>query len=125
MSDTFGQRLHAALDLHGALCVGIDPHAALLSAWGLDATASGARDFGLRVVEAARGRVGVVKPQVAFYERYGSRGFAALELRAAILARLKLCRYVAGARSQRFLLSRFARIGGGIGARLPNFVFVL
>jgi orotidine-5'-phosphate decarboxylase len=31
------------------------------------------------VVEAASGRVGVVKPQVAFYERYGSKGFAALE----------------------------------------------
>ncbi len=37
------------------------------------------RAFGLRVVEAAAGRVGVVKPQVAFYERYGSKGFAALE----------------------------------------------
>lgn len=79
MSDSFGQRLSAALDAHGALCVGIDPHAALLSAWGLDATADGAREFGLRVVEAATGRVGVVKPQVAFYERYGSKGFAALE----------------------------------------------
>jgi len=79
VSETFGQRLRAALDTHGALCVGIDPHAALLSAWGLDATADGARELGLRVVEAAAGRVGVVKPQVAFYERYGSRGFAALE----------------------------------------------
>ncbi|MCJ1707321.1 orotidine-5'-phosphate decarboxylase [Microbacterium sp. VKM Ac-2923] len=79
MNESFGQRLSAALDAHGALCVGIDPHTALLSAWGLDATADGARDFGLRVVEAAVGRVGVVKPQVAFYERYGSKGFAALE----------------------------------------------
>ena len=79
MSETFGQRLSAALNAHGALCVGIDPHAALLSAWGLDATADGAREFGLRVVAAAVGRVGVVKPQVAFFERYGSRGFAALE----------------------------------------------
>lgn len=79
MSETFGQRLATALETHGALCVGIDPHAALLSAWGLDATPDGARTFGLRVVEAAVGRVGVVKPQVAFYERYGSKGFAALE----------------------------------------------
>jgi orotidine-5'-phosphate decarboxylase len=76
---TFGQRLSAALDEHGPLCVGIDPHEALLNAWNLDASADGAREFGLRVVEAAAGRVGVVKPQVAFYERYGSRGFAALE----------------------------------------------
>jgi len=31
------------------------------------------------VVEAATGRVAVVKPQVSFFERYGSAGFAALE----------------------------------------------
>jgi orotidine-5'-phosphate decarboxylase len=35
------------------------------------------------VVDAAAGRVGVVKPQVAFFERYGSAGYAALE---AVLA---------------------------------------
>ncbi|MDF2491488.1 MAG: orotidine-5-phosphate decarboxylase [Microbacterium sp.] len=82
---SFGQRLRAALDDHGALCVGIDPHASLLSAWGLAASADGARELGLRVVEAASGRVGVVKPQVAFFEQYGSQGFAALEdvMRAA------------------------------------------
>jgi len=76
---TFGQRLGAALDAHGPLCVGIDPHAGLLDSWGLDASAAGTREFGLRVVEAAAGRVGVVKPQVAFFERWGSAGFAALE----------------------------------------------
>lgn len=76
---TFGQRLRAALDEHGPLCVGIDPHVGLLEAWGLDAAATGVREFGLRVVEAAAGRVGVVKPQVAFFERYGSAGYAALE----------------------------------------------
>ncbi|WP_404432829.1 orotidine-5'-phosphate decarboxylase [Microbacterium lacus] len=75
----FGARLRTALDLYGPLCVGIDPHTHLLEQWGLDAAASGARDFGLRVVEAAAGRVGVVKPQVAFFEAYGSAGFAALE----------------------------------------------
>ena len=76
---SFGARLRVALDTHGPLCVGIDPHEALLRAWGLEVSASGARDFGLRTVDAAAGRVGVVKPQVAFFERYGSAGFAALE----------------------------------------------
>ncbi|MFL1999107.1 MULTISPECIES: orotidine-5'-phosphate decarboxylase [unclassified Microbacterium] len=76
---TFGQRLTGALDAHGALCVGIDPHEALLKTWGLAASADGIREFGLRVVEASAGRVGIVKPQVAFFERYGSKGFAALE----------------------------------------------
>lgn len=76
---TFGQRLRTALDTYGALCVGIDPHESLLSAWGLTPSAEGARELGLRVVDAAAGRVGVVKPQVAFFEQYGSRGIAALE----------------------------------------------
>ena len=76
---TFGQRLWDALATHGALCVGIDPHESLLAAWGLEASAAGVREFGLRVVEASAGRVGVVKPQVAFFEQYGSRGLAALE----------------------------------------------
>ena len=76
---TFGQRLRTALDEHGPLCVGIDPHQSLLAAWGLDASAAGVRELGLRTVEAASGRVGVVKPQVAFFEQFGSAGFAALE----------------------------------------------
>jgi len=75
----FGHRLQVVLAERGQLCVGIDPHASLLSDWGLEVTASGAREFGLRVVEAAAGRVGVVKPQVAFFERFGAAGFAALE----------------------------------------------
>lgn len=79
----FGDRLAAVFDRFGQLCVGIDPHAWLLQEWGLPDSASGARDFGLRVVEAAAGRAGIVKPQVAFFERYGSAGFAALE---AVLA---------------------------------------
>lgn len=76
---SFGERVTAALTAHGPLCVGIDPHAALLEQWGTDASASAARDFGLRIVDAAAGRVGIVKPQVAFFERYGSAGYAALE----------------------------------------------
>ncbi|REJ05483.1 orotidine-5'-phosphate decarboxylase [Microbacterium bovistercoris] len=79
MTESFGARLRAALDEHGPLCVGIDPHASLLDTWGLGQDAVGVREFGLRVVDAAAGRVGVVKPQVSFFERFGSRGFAALE----------------------------------------------
>lgn len=75
----FGARLRAALDAHGPLCVGIDPHEHLLVDWSLPVTADGVREFGLRVVDAAAGRVGVVKPQAAFFERFGAAGFAALE----------------------------------------------
>lgn len=76
---SFGERLDATFARYGQLCVGIDPHAFLLSEWGLTDTAAGVRDFGLRVVEAASGEVGIVKPQVAFFERHGSAGYAALE----------------------------------------------
>ena len=31
------------------------------------------------MVEASAGRVGIVKPQIAFFERLGAAGFAALE----------------------------------------------
>jgi orotidine-5'-phosphate decarboxylase len=76
---SFGERLQAAIDAHGTLCVGIDPHAFLLAEWDLPDSADGLRDFGLRVVDAAAGRVAIVKPQVAFFERHGSAGLAALE----------------------------------------------
>ncbi len=79
MTERLGERIRAALAARGPLCVGIDPHAALLTAWGLDDSAAGAREFGLRTVDAAASRVGIVKPQVSFFERFGSAGFAALE----------------------------------------------
>lgn len=75
----FAERLRGALDTYGPLCVGIDPHAHLLAEWGLPASAAGARDLGLRTIEAAAGVVAAVKPQVAFFERFGGAGFAALE----------------------------------------------
>jgi orotidine-5'-phosphate decarboxylase len=79
VSERFGERVRAAVHARGPLCVGIDPHAALLAAWGLTDDAQGVREFGLRTVEAASGRVAVVKPQVSFFERFGSQGIAALE----------------------------------------------
>ena len=75
----FGARLARAFRERGHLCVGIDPHRSLLDAWGLDDDARGLEEFGLRVVEATAGRAGIVKPQVAFFERHGSAGYAALE----------------------------------------------
>lgn len=75
----FGERLAGVFATSGHLCVGIDPHPYLLEAWGLPDSADGLREFGLRVVDAAAERAGIVKPQVAFFERHGSRGFAALE----------------------------------------------
>lgn len=75
----FGERLAAAMDAHGPLCVGIDPHASLLDAWGLPDDAAGLREFAHRVMDAVAGRVAAVKPQAAFFERHGSAGVAVLE----------------------------------------------
>lgn len=76
---TFGQRLRAATDLHGPLCAGIDPHRALVESWGLGYDLDGLRRFTDACVEAFAGHVGVVKPQSAFFEVFGSRGVAVLE----------------------------------------------
>jgi orotidine-5'-phosphate decarboxylase len=75
----FAARVLAAVDGSGPLCAGIDPSPALLAAWGLPDSADGLRSFGLGCVEAFAGVVPVVKPQVAFFERWGAAGFTALE----------------------------------------------
>ena len=75
----FGDRLDECFSLHGRLCVGIDPHVSLLDEWGLPDSDAGMREFGLRVVDATARRAGIVKLQVAFFERHGSAGYAALE----------------------------------------------
>lgn len=75
----FGERLAGVLTNRGPLCLGIDPHAYLLDRWGLRDDADGLRTFALRAVEAAATTVGIVKPQVAFFERHGAAGFAVLE----------------------------------------------
>jgi len=75
----FGARLAAAVAATGPLCLGIDPSAALLDAWGLPDDPSGLRRFALRCVEAVAGVLPAVKPQVAFFERHGAAGYAALE----------------------------------------------
>jgi len=76
---TFGARLTTAIAERGRFCVGVDPHAALLRDWGLDDDVAGLERFALTVVEAVAPVVSVVKPQSAFYERFGSRGIAVLE----------------------------------------------
>jgi orotidine-5'-phosphate decarboxylase len=77
--EPFGRRLAAAVAERGPLCVGIDPHQALLIDWGVGDDVDGLRRFTDLVVDALAGHVAVLKPQLAFYERHGSRGIAVLE----------------------------------------------
>ena len=79
MPTNFGVKLSDSFAKYGQLCVGIDPHAALLSDWGLTDDVKGLETFANAVLDSAVGRVGIIKPQVSFFERHGSRGFAVLE----------------------------------------------
>ena len=79
MTEPFGLRLADAVAARGPLCVGIDPHAPLLEKWGLPDSPDGLARFTDAVVDALAGTVAVLKPQLAFYERHGSRGLAVLE----------------------------------------------
>jgi orotidine-5'-phosphate decarboxylase len=59
--------------------VGIDPHSALLERWGLSDDADGLARFADICVAAFADRAAVVKPQSAFFERFGAAGIAVLE----------------------------------------------
>lgn len=76
---TYWRRLREVVAERGPLCVGIDPHASQLKAWGLEASAAGAERCARTLVEALGDQVAAFKPQSAFFEAYGSAGIAALE----------------------------------------------
>lgn len=84
----FGDRLADAVRRAGnPLCVGLDPRWESLpgtvrerfDAGSLDGVAAAVEAFGLRVMELVVGRVGVVKPQSAFFELCGPAGLKALQ----------------------------------------------
>lgn len=75
----FGGRYTKAVAERGRLCAGIDPHAALLEEWGLSVDIDGLSAFADICVEALGPVAAVIKPQVAFFEPFGSAGFAVLE----------------------------------------------
>lgn len=81
---SFGSRLATAIAARGPLCLGIDPHPELLRSWDLPADADGLARFSDICVAAYAG-FAIVKPQVAFFEAYGSAGFAVLERTTAAL----------------------------------------
>lgn len=83
----FQDRLRESIAAHSPLCVGIDPSARLLAACGLPDSAEGALEFGQRVLEAAEYQLSVIKPQSAYFERFGSAGYAAMEQLAQLARR--------------------------------------
>jgi orotidine-5'-phosphate decarboxylase len=79
MTAPFGARVTTAMSQRGPLCAGIDPHPALLEAWGLPVSAAGLGRFADICVEAFAADIAVLKPQSAFFEAFGSAGIAVLE----------------------------------------------
>jgi len=80
---SFCTRLRTRIKELSPLCVGIDPSAAILSECGLPDSPQGALEFGRRLLRAAEYELAIVKPQAAYFERYGSSGIRALEELAA------------------------------------------
>lgn len=72
-------RLDAVVASRGPLCVGIDPSSDSLVRLGLPDTADGALQLSRHLVNAASELVGIVKPQVGYFERFGSAGYRVLE----------------------------------------------
>lgn len=61
-----------------AYCVGIDPAPQTLTAWGSEDSVKGARSFAFTMLEAAIDYAQLIKPQVAYFERFGANGYALL-----------------------------------------------
>lgn len=79
MAESFGVRLQERIKALGPLCVGIDPSASMIEKWGRADTVDGLEFFSLAVLEAVIGTASVVKPQVSYFERFGSAGYRVLE----------------------------------------------
>lgn len=78
MTGSFVQRFASARSTYGHLVWGLDPSGDLLRSWGLGDSPDGLDRFVDLALEAATGVVGLVKPQAAFYERHGWRGWRSL-----------------------------------------------
>lgn len=86
-TSTYLERLAARSAATGTvLCLGIDPDPAALPP-GFDPDLAGLERFAALLIEAAVPAAAAVKPNLAFFEAYGSAGMAALErLRAKVPA---------------------------------------
>ena len=108
MPDTLSKKLETAFDSKGQLCVGIDPHEDILIENGFEVSAKGVLDFGLAMLDQLDGAVSIVKPQVSFFERFGSAGFNSLE------------QLLAAAQAKRFLVIADAK-RGDIGSTMEAY----
>jgi len=74
----FAGRFAALREQRGPFCLGLDPSPELLAAWGFKDDIWGLRNFCNRVIDAAAQQVSVIKPQSAYFERFGAAGLEVL-----------------------------------------------
>lgn len=110
------ERLRTRREVLGApLCLGIDPHPDQL-AEGLPPTLAGVESFARGVIEAAASDAVAIKINVAFFEAFGSAGWAALErvrrdVPAAALCILDAKRGDIGSTAERYAAGIFGALG--------------
>ena len=79
MAESFYERLRRSVAASGPLVVGIDPSPAVARAWGVASDAPGLGTIARTLLSACGPFAAAIKLQVAFFERLGARGYAALE----------------------------------------------
>ena len=62
-----------------SFCLGVDPSTQILADWGLEDSLQGLKVFTKNLIAWCDGKVGIVKPQSAFFERFGAQGSAVLQ----------------------------------------------
>jgi orotidine-5'-phosphate decarboxylase len=83
----FAERWRQRVPRFGPFCLGIDPSSEILRRWGLPDSPEGLAVFCDRIVQWSDGLVGTLKPQIAFFERFGAKGLGVLEQLVAQLRR--------------------------------------
>jgi orotidine-5'-phosphate decarboxylase len=79
MREGFGVRLGERVRAMGPLCVGIDLSRNLLLSWDRSDSVEGLEFASLAVLDAVLDTAVAIKPQVAYFERFGAEGFRVLE----------------------------------------------
>ncbi len=78
-ANQFAKRFFALSQERSPFCLGVDPTAELLAKWGLPDTVAGVGAMCDVVVAAAGEQLAVVKPQAAYFERFGVEGMRLLQ----------------------------------------------
>lgn len=80
MPESFSSKLESSFAQFSQLCIGIDPHAELLTENGFDDNVQSLHTYVFKMLDQLTGVIGIIKPQVSFFERFGSKGFQVLEV---------------------------------------------